>query len=373
MLQGANGFTGGTSVLAGTLQLGNANALANTGYLDLGNASTTDGTLDLNGYAATLPQPESGSLGGVITNASASPSTVTFVSSNYASHSPAAFFGTITGNLSVVYKFAAPTATTTTEHLLRRLRHQHLHGVDHPPERRRPGELAAALPTGTQGIYFAGGILYPSVTGLDFSPGFSQAAGQQYAVAWNSTGLVTPFGTSLNSSGGSLTVGNANPYLSGASTVLLTAANNYSGATLVTTGTLQVANPKGLAGTSGVTVASAGTIASASPSPGLFSGTLQINDSSGTVGLSGGVAGGAPITATLNGLGTASSSVQYTTGIAGVNLKYFYAGFAFYGALQGVAGGNAVWAGNVAVPAAGAGLSGGFNTGRAGPRAARWP
>ena len=355
-------YSGGTSITGGTLQFATNNPLPNTGFLDLGFSTTTGGTLDVNGFSATLPQPEGGSTGGVITNSNASTAaTVTFNPSNYASHSPATYFGSITGNLSVVYNFPAPTASTTTSIFYSDQSTSTYTGATTLQSGVISVSKAGVLPTTTQGIFFAGGILNPTASNLDFSPGFSQAANQQYAVAWQTNGIVTPFATSLNSSGGSLTVGNTNAYLAGVSTLIVSAANNYSGATTVTSGTLQVANVKGLAGTSGVTVATAGS----NPSPSAYStvvaGTLSINDSSGTVGITGGVAGGAPITLSLNGLGSASTSIATGTS---------YYGFAFYGGLQGVPGGTAVWAGNVALPSANsglpAGISGGLNNGSSG-------
>ncbi len=356
VLTTASLYSGGTSITGGTLQFATNNPLPNTGFLDLGTSSTTAGTLDLNGAIASLPQPES-STGAVITNSNTStPATVTFRSFNYGSHPVANFYGSITGNLSVVYSFTAPTASTNSSIYYPDQSTSTYTGTTNLQSGVISVFKLAALPTSTQGIFFAGGILNPSASNLDFSPGFSQAPGQQYAVAWQNPGIVTPFASSLNSSGGSLTIGSTNIYLDNSGTLVLSAANNYSGPTTVTSSMLQVANPKGLAGTSGVTVATTGSNPNISAYNSIIAGTLSINDSSGTVGLSGGVIGGAPITLSLNGLGSASTAF----------LKNAYYGFAFYGGLQGAAGVNAVWAGNVALSAAGAGISGGFNNASSG-------
>ena len=355
-LAASNGFAGPAVITAGTLQMGDANALGTSGAISLGSAA---GVLDLNGYSLTV-QPTFGSSASIVTNTSATPSTLTLPQT--ASYlSGVNYRGTYTGNLSLVV--AAPAVTSTTDTSI----YEHITGTNTytGTTTLQSGVLevdsTTAIPTTPGSIFFSGGILFPGTSGQDFSAGFSQAPGQQYNIAQNATNTIT-FNSGLNSSGGTLTVGNTNQYLAGLGTVTLAAANYYSGATTVVQGTLQVTNPKGLAGTSGVTVATAGSIGNgAQLFPNSTAGTLSIGDASGTVGLAGGVAGGTPITLNLNGLGANYLSVQYSTGIPGVNKKYFYDGFAFYGALQGTATGAGVWAGNVVVPAAGGSISGGYN------------
>ena len=81
-----------------------------------------------------------------------------------------------------------------------------------------------------------------------------------------------------------------------------------------------------------------------------------MNDSSGTVGLAGGVAGGTPITLTVNGLGSSSTLISHKTGVT----NHFY-GFAYYGALQGLAGASDVWGGSVVIGSPDSGISGGYS------------
>ena len=52
-LSGANTYTGGTNIQAGTLQLGANNTLPTAGTVTFGTA-TTNGTLDLNGFYQTV-------------------------------------------------------------------------------------------------------------------------------------------------------------------------------------------------------------------------------------------------------------------------------------------------------------------------------
>ena len=85
VLSGANTYTGGTDVEAGTLQLGNASALGTGGLIADG------GTLDLNGYSITV-NSLSGS-GGTITDNSTSAGDTTTLTVDQASNQT--FAGTI--------------------------------------------------------------------------------------------------------------------------------------------------------------------------------------------------------------------------------------------------------------------------------------
>jgi fibronectin-binding autotransporter adhesin len=358
-----NSYTGTTVINNGTLQLGSANALGQTADVNLGSNSVgPDGTLDVNGYSVTLVQPTGGAKGGVITNSqSATNAVVTLVPVQSSYFLPnSSFFGGITGNISLVIDWTPITDNTTN------FGAETLGGTDTytGTTTLQTGVLSASyaggIPTTTPGIIFAGGTLLLG-SGQDFSAGFSQAPGQQYDLVVNS-GTATA-ATSLNSSGGSLTVGSENAYLSGSNTLILSAANNYDGSTTVNSGILQIANPKALAGTSGVTVNSYTGTAIGSTT---VQGTLAINDSSGSVGLAGGVAGGAPITLNLNGVGATVTTITYRVGVTNHT-----AGYAYFGALQGTPGatGSAadVWAGNIALGGNGpVGISGGFNNASSG-------
>ena len=109
------------------------------------------------------------------------------------------------------------------------------------------GSSGALPPTGT--IRFAGGTLQAtSVNSTDYSSLFSTAGGQIFSIDTN--GQTVIWGTGLTSSGGSLAK-------LGAGTLILTAANTYTGATTVSAGTLQLgdgtAGHDGSLSTSGVT------------------------------------------------------------------------------------------------------------------------
>ena len=139
--------------------------------------------------------------------------------------------------------------------------------------------------------------------------------------------------------------------------ITLAGANHFTGPTTVNYGLLQVANPMGLANTSSVTVNSFTPSAIGSVP---LAGMLSINDSSGFVGLTGGVAGGAPITLTLSGVGP-----QVSLGYSFVRV-YHQTGNGSFGALQGTATASVsnpdVWAGNIVLTGTGpVGISGGLN------------
>ena len=112
--------------------------------------------------------------------------------------------------------------------------------------------------TGT--ISFEGGTLqYTANNTTDYSNRISTAANQ--AVSIDSNGQNVTFATALTSTGGSLTK-------SGTGTLVLTAANSYSGTTSVTGGTLQIGDGMSgsLTGSGTVTVSGSGTVLSGSGS-----------------------------------------------------------------------------------------------------------
>ena len=93
--------------------------------------------------------------------------------------------------------------------------------------------LGSATPLGPSGLVtFAGGTLqYTSANAVDYSPRFSTAARQAYAIDTNARDVA--FATALASGSGTLTK-------SGAGILTLTASNSYSGGTTVLGGTLAV-------------------------------------------------------------------------------------------------------------------------------------
>ena len=91
-LSASNSYTGGTTINAGTLRLGNSGALGASGSLTINNA----GVLDLNGVSPTIASLTAGS-NAVITSGGGSPSTLTFANS-----APVTFSGSILDGAGVV-------------------------------------------------------------------------------------------------------------------------------------------------------------------------------------------------------------------------------------------------------------------------------
>jgi autotransporter-associated beta strand protein len=134
---------------------------------------------------------------------------------------------------------------------------------------------------GTGTISFGGGTLqYSASNTTDYSGRFSTAANQAYNIDTNSQNVT--FATALTSSGGSLTK-------SGAGTLILTAANTYTGGTTVSAGTLQLSG--------------SGTLGSTSNSLTVNGGTVDLNGTNQTVGALGGSGG----TILNNSTGTAKT------------------------------------------------------------------
>ena len=391
LLGASNGYSGFTVITNGTLQIGNVNALGTNSTVNFGVSSTTfsptvaHGTLDLNGYSITLNSPNGGgglanvSSPALITNLSSTPSVLTLSPSSL-TLSNSSYYGNISGNLSTVIAYPALTSNTTTYAYDTTFNGTNTYsGSTNLSSGVLEVSYNYSLPVTTPQMIFAGGILYldnpqnsanPTVSlNIDPSAGFSQAPNQLYNIVVISPSTLTAgydiLSTSMNSPGGSLTVGSQNLNLAQSGTLILTAANRFTGSTTINSGVLEVANPAALASTSGITVNTIndGTFAS----PQIISGTLQINDGSGMVGLTGATPGGAPIPLTLNGLGSASTAITWRH-LSGRNFVNTPEGNAYYGALQGTAGAGTngtspdVWAGSIVLGGNGpVGISGGFN------------
>ncbi|PWU11447.1 MAG: hypothetical protein C5B50_23310 [Verrucomicrobia bacterium] len=123
-------------------------------------------------------------------------------------------------------------------------------------------KVNAAETAGTQGplgasgtISFGGGQLqYTATDTADYSGRFSTAGSQPISIDVN--GQTVTFATALQGVGTSLTLANS----TGSGTLKLTAANTYTGATTVNSGTLSVSSAGSIAGSSPVTV-NGGTLA----------------------------------------------------------------------------------------------------------------
>src|SRR5262249_6619942 len=89
--------------------------------------------------------------------------------------------------------------------------------------------------TAVGSIVFGGGTLqYSAANNADYSGRFSTAASQPIVIDTNAQTVT--FATALSSSNGTLTVNDS----AGTGTLILTAANAYSGATTITAGALQL-------------------------------------------------------------------------------------------------------------------------------------
>ncbi len=119
-------------------------------------------------------------------------------------------------------------------------------------------------------IVFGGNFLqYSSANQTDYSPRFSTAASQAYKIDVN--GQSVTFATVLSSSGGTLTLADT----AGGGKLTLSGANTYTGATTVSSGTLQV---DGAIASGAVAVQSGGTLDGA----GVIAGPVMVN-SGGTL------------------------------------------------------------------------------------------
>jgi len=265
-LNAANTYSGGTMVAAGTLRLGNATALGTSG-----NVTLSGGTLDLNGFSQTFSQLTA--TGGTITN---------------------------NGTAAVALTVGVPSGTSVFQ-----------------------GTLADGV--GTIGLTKTGAGTLTLGSANDYSGGTTISAGR-ILVGYDQalgTGRVILNGGTLQSSGGARTIGNAitvnadttlagtdaltfagpmtltgfktltvtntarttisgaigesSPSILiklGAGELELKGANNYTGGTFISTGTVRINNTTGSAfGTGAVTVAQGATLAGS----GSFSGALQLN------------------------------------------------------------------------------------------------
>jgi len=204
VLSGVNTFSGNTTISAGTLTIGGAGKLNSGSYA--GNI-TDNGTFI---YGSSSAQTLSGTISGSGTLTQAGSGTLTLSGAN-----------TYSGN------------TTNSAGILQ---------VDHADTAGTSGPLGKATAAGS--IVMSGGTLqYVAVNAAhDYSSRFSTAAGQAYNIDVN--GQPVTFGTALSSSTGTLTL------LSTAAGGVLTlnAAETYTGATTITSGTLAIGTSGSLDG-----------------------------------------------------------------------------------------------------------------------------
>lgn len=243
---GASGQNGalvnvsGTNSYAGLLTLGAATIISSdAGTLNLTNVGTITGA----GFGLTLAGAGNGSLTSII--------------------------GTITGSLT-----KSGTGTWTLSGA-----NTYTGGTNINGGTLALGSATALGPSGT--ISFGGGTLQFSASNTtDYSARFSTAANQSYRIDTN--GQNVTLATALTSSGGSLAK-------FGTGTLILSAANTYTGGTTVSAGTLQLSG--------------SGTLGSTSGSLTVNGGTVDLNGTNQTVGALGGTSG----TILNNSTGTAKT------------------------------------------------------------------
>ena len=215
ILATSNTYIGGTTVTAGTLQLGDG--VANNGYVQ-GNILNNGEVAFANPAGQTYAGMISGS--GGLTKVGMG--TLTLTAAN-----------TYTGN------------TTMNAGTLNA-------GAAENPGVSGPFGTQAANAAGS--ILFGGGTLQYSIANqFDYSGRFSSSGNQPISIDTN--GQTVTFATAIQGAGTSLTLNDT----TGNGTLILTAANTYTGTTTVNGGTLQIANGGGLLGTSCEYVGYSGT------------------------------------------------------------------------------------------------------------------
>lgn len=274
-LSGDNGYLGGTNLAAGTILLGHANALGSTGSIAFtGGAlrysagATTDHSgrianstgviaIDTNGqnvtYASGLAASNTGGLtksgaGTLILAADSNYSGITTISAGTLQLGNGVGAGSVTGDIinngSLVINRTGILALAGTVNGTGSLSKNGSGTLVLSGNNTYAGGTMlndGALELGSAGaidsvgaITLGGGILrYTAANNTDYSARFSPAAGQQYRIDTN--GQNVSLGTSLVSAGGTLEK-------SGLGTLSTAVHHTFTGATVISAGTLQVGN-----------------------------------------------------------------------------------------------------------------------------------
>ena len=241
------GITGGSGTSTvnfngTTLKAGASSSTWITG-LTTANVQSGGARLDSNGFDVTVTQAFSGT-GGLVKLGSGTLS-LTGVST---------YTGTTSLNDGVVNLGSAETAGTS-------------------------GPLGRSAAANPGSIVLAGGTLQYSISNAnDYSGRFSTAANQRYNVDTN--GRNVTWATNLSSSGGSLTK-------VGSGVLVLSGSNSYTGATTVSSGTLQFSSINALRNSSGVNIAD-GAFLRYSGAADAFNTNITVTSGTGTVTNSGG-------------------------------------------------------------------------------------
>lgn len=283
-LTGNSSFTAGTTLAAGTLVLGSANAIG------------TSGTITFDGGAIRFSAANTSDVSGRFSQA-AGPQyridtggqSVAFATALTGTGGSLAKLGDGTLTLSASNAFTAGTTLAA-------------------------GTLALGSPDalGTSGtISFAGGVLRSSGSNTtDYSSRFSQAAGQQ--VRLDTAGQNVTLTTALSSAGGSLTK-------LGSGTLTLTGSSTYDGGTTVAGGVLRLGAANRLADGGAVSVTGGmldlGGFAETIGTLTMTSGTVT----SGTISATAYDVSGGVLLATLGGTGGFTQSGNGVTTLGGSN------------------------------------------------------
>ncbi len=253
-LSGLNNYTGATTVAAGTLQAGSVSGLASGSAFTVGTSGAT-AALDLNGFNSTIGSL-AGNASGIVTNSSGTAATLSTGGNNAST----TFAGTIANGAGITALTKQGSGTFTLSG----------NNTYTGATTVAAGTLQAGSVTGfASGSAFTVGTSGATAT-LDLK-GFSATIG---SLAGNSSGSIT------NSSGTAVTLStggnNASTNFAGAiadgagpigltklgsGTFTLSGINSYTGATTVTTGTLQAGSATGFASGSAFTVGTIGTTA----------------------------------------------------------------------------------------------------------------
>lgn len=256
-------ISGGTT----TIGTGSGTAInmanAGTGRTVTSNINLTGGTVDVTGNIV-----RTGGLGTENTTVTLNGATLDMNGFSIGSSTAAIVFNAQMGtleNLAELNGGTTPLTKTTAGTLVMQGNNTYTGGTNINAGIVQVNSAGALGSTGS--IAFGGGTLqYTANNTTDYSSRFSTAASQAYSIDTN--GQSVTYATDLSSSGGTLTK-------LGAGTLVLSAANTYSGATTVSGGILQVGDGTtgNLAGTGAVGISSGATLSGS----GSIAGAVTVN------------------------------------------------------------------------------------------------
>ncbi len=245
VLSGANTYSGDTSILGGTLQLGNAAAIPSGS--GKGNFSLASGsTLDLNSLASTV---NGLSGGGTITDSQISTVTLTAGASN----ATGAFSGVIQDGNGTVSLTKTGSGTLTLSGL------NTYSGDTTVSTGTLQLGIASALPSGLgKGNLLLNGSLdlagfSTTTNGLSGSGSVTNSSGVATVLTAGASDQTSSFSGNIQNGTGTLALTKT-----GTGTLTLSGNNTYSGATNIATGTLAVGSTSALSGSSTVTISGPG-------------------------------------------------------------------------------------------------------------------